>query len=178
MSGSISKEEAGKIYEMHSDYVYKVALFLTKSRVMADDITQEVFIQVWLKYHTYDESRPFKPWLYQIVLNKVRNTLKRQRYHLDLDSVFGKPDRQNIEASLMKTEEEKILWRQVNGLSSKTREVIIMHYYMEMKLEEVAEVLSIPIGTCKSRLGAGLAKLRKNMNYSEVTYIERREAYE
>ncbi|MGL5380908.1 RNA polymerase sigma factor [Clostridium sp.] len=178
MRAPISKEDAEKMYEEHSNYVYKVALFLTKSRTLADDITQDVFIQVWLKYSTYDPERPFKPWLYQIVLNKIRNTLKSQRYHLDLEFIKGKTSRQDVEFQFLITEEEQMIWRQVNQLSLKTREVIVLHYYMAMKLEEVAKVLDIPLGTCKSRLGSGLAKLRKVMSEEDMSYISRREQYE
>ncbi|MGL4737995.1 MAG: RNA polymerase sigma factor [Cellulosilyticaceae bacterium] len=178
MAVNISKEEAAKIYEEHGDYVYKVALFLTKSRVVADDITQEVFIQVYMKYHMYDQERAFKPWLYQIVLNKVRNTLKSQRYYFDLDYIKEKASWHNVEAQVLQTEEEQQLWLQVNKLSLKTREVIVLHYYMGLKLEEVAQVLEIPLGTCKSRLGAGLVKLRQELSIKEVAYIGRGESYE
>ncbi|NLD49411.1 MAG: RNA polymerase subunit sigma-70, partial [Clostridiaceae bacterium] len=58
----LSKEDAERIFEEYSNSIYRFALFLTKSRMMADDITQETFIQVFRKYCTFDATKPFKPW--------------------------------------------------------------------------------------------------------------------
>ena len=161
MKGAVSKEKVQKLFEDYADYIYRGALFLTRSREIADDITQEVFVQVIRKYHTFDETRSIKPWLYQIMLNKVRNTLSRTQYTEALENVTEVVFSEYIEDSLIHKEEDQALWEQIERLSLRTKEVIYMHYYLDMTLEEVAEVLEIPLVTCKSRLNAGLSKLRQ-----------------
>ena len=171
MEGAISREKAQKLFEDYANYIYRGALFLTQSKEIADDITQEVFVQVIRKYHTFDENREIKPWLYKIMLNKVRNTVSRTKYMETLDNITEVVFSEYIEDDFIKQEENKVLWEQIERLSIRTKEVIYMHYYLEMTLEEVAEVLEIPLGTCKSRLNAGLNKLR-NLLSAEV-YVMR-----
>ena len=164
MKGAISGEKAQKLFEDYANYVYRGALFLTQSKEIADDITQEVFMQVIRKYHTFDEKREIKPWLYKIMLNKVRNAISRSKYMETLDNIAEVVLSEGIEDDLIKQEENKALWKQIEKLSLRTKEVIYMHYYLEMTLEEVAGVLEIPLGTCKSRLNTGLNKLRDHLN--------------
>ena len=64
MKGTISKKQAEMLYSEHADFIYRGALFLTKSRELADDITQDVFMKAFDKYYTFDETRSIKPWLY------------------------------------------------------------------------------------------------------------------
>jgi RNA polymerase sigma-70 factor (ECF subfamily) len=158
---SITKEYAEQIYNEYSSFVYKVALFLIKSRTLAEDITQETFIQVFRKYHLYDSNKPFEPWIYRITINTYHNMSRKSRWL----SFFGQQKEQQsndlIEDTFFKEQEKANLWEEINKLSHKSREVIVLHFYLGMKLIEVSEVLNIPIGTCKSRLNSALNSLRK-----------------
>ncbi|HEX2925879.1 MAG TPA: sigma-70 family RNA polymerase sigma factor [Ruminiclostridium sp.] len=64
----MSKEHAEQLYNEYLDYVYRIALFVTKSKTSAEDVTQETFIQLFRKYHTYDQTKPIEPWIYKITL--------------------------------------------------------------------------------------------------------------
>jgi RNA polymerase sigma factor (sigma-70 family) len=82
----ISKEKAEAVFREHSQYIYRVALFLTSSRSLADDITQETFMQIFRQYHKFDISKPIQPWIYKITLHTTRNILRKQRWlHFNLD---------------------------------------------------------------------------------------------
>jgi RNA polymerase sigma-70 factor (ECF subfamily) len=80
LSNELSKEKAETIFKEHSNYIYRVALFLTQSKELADDITQETFIQVFRKYYTFDSSKPIQPWIYKVTLNITRNMLRKQKW--------------------------------------------------------------------------------------------------
>lgn len=163
MNGSMTKEEAEYLFNTYAQYVYRGALFLVHSEQLAEDITQEVFIKVFKKYETFDQSKEIKPWLYKIMLNTARNTLRNKPYELQLDENILQIDQINIEHNCVEKEDNQKLWKVVCKLSTKTKEVIYLHYYLEMTLEEIAGVLDIPVGTCKSRLNAGLSKLRQKV---------------
>lgn len=64
----ITEQQAKDMFEVHSSYIYGIALMMTKQRVLADDITQETFLRAFAKYHLYDPSRPLRPWLYRIAV--------------------------------------------------------------------------------------------------------------
>ena len=171
MGEQISKENAELIFKEHSNYIFRVVLFLTKSKELADDITQETFIKVFEKYHTYDTSKPIKPWIYKIALNITRNIVSRTKQLNNIDELPGISSLDLVERNILKSEEEKVLWNEINNLSLKSREVIILHFYSEMKLKEISDCLGIPLGTCKSRLNLALNTLRKQIpqNYFKIS---------
>lgn len=159
---NISEEQARSIYNDHSPYVYGIALMLTRSTATADDIMQETFLRAFLKFDQYDPSRPLRPWLYRITVNLAKSAVRRQRRLFFQESLPETGDECLLEERILKNENDRELWHSVNQLSAKRREVIILHYYAEMSLPEVAEALQIPEGTCKSRLHEALKQLRRS----------------
>ncbi|SEN34157.1 RNA polymerase sigma-70 factor, ECF subfamily [Paenibacillus sophorae] len=161
----IMQRQAQEIFEEHSSYVYGVALMITKSPAMADDVTQETFLRAFAKFHLYDSSRPIRPWLYRIAINITRSMHRKLRWQ----SLFGQvPERDSgdsLELIILAYERHRELWEAVSSLSKKQREVITLHYYAELPLRETVETLDISLGTCKSRLNAALVKLRNNRHF-------------
>ncbi|MCX7710166.1 MAG: RNA polymerase sigma factor [Clostridia bacterium] len=173
MKREISRELAEEIFKEHSTYVYRIALFLMKSRELAEDVTQETMIQVFRKYHTYDSSKPIRPWIYKIAVNTTRNMLRKQKWLRFIGEVPESDHSEVLESTVVKSEEEKELWREINNLTLKSREVIILHFYAGMKLKEVSDILSVPLGTCKSRLNSALNTLRKQLPRNEFDFLDR-----
>lgn len=168
MDKGISKETAEMLFKSHNAYIYRIALFLTKSKALADDITQDTFLQIFKKYRTYDTKRPIEPWIYKITLNTTRNTLRKQRWLSFIDQIPEYAACDDTEDIILRNEKEAILWEAVGSLSHKSKEVVVLHYYADMKLSDVAETVGIPIGTCKSRLNSALRNLNK---YLTNTYF-------
>lgn len=171
MQGNISKEKAEMIFMEHSNYIYRIALFLTKSNDLADDITQETFIQAFLKFYTYDTGMPLKPWLYKIALNTTRNMLRKEKWLKFTDSLPEIESLDPVEKHVLKNEEKEELWREINHLSLKSREVFVLHFYSGLKLREISEILDIPLGTCKSRLNFAISTLRKQIPHNEFSFL-------
>jgi RNA polymerase sigma factor (sigma-70 family) len=160
----LSESEAEGLFCDYKDYVYRTALLLTKSRSLADDITQETFIKILTKYHTYDQERPIKPWIYTITINVTRSVMRKQKW-IDAFSLFTEnieADKANsIEDTFIKNEEIRELWDAVKQLPLKSREILTLHFYLGFTLKETAGILKIPEGTSKSRLNTALKQLRR-----------------
>ncbi len=171
MNKEISKETAEMIFNKHNNYTYRIALFLAKSKTLADDITQETFLQVFRKYHTYDTTKPIEPWLYKITLNITRNTIRKQRWLSFRDQLPEDTASDNTEGIILKNEEEEIIWKAVDSLTHKSKEVILLHYYADLKLVDVADILGIPLGTCKSRLNSALTSLKKQLSKTNFSIL-------
>lgn len=172
---NISQEEAESIYREHSAHVYRTALFLSKSPTLADDITQDTFLRVFQKYHSYDPGKPIRPWIYKIALNITRNTLRKQKW---LHLIREVPDNQawnSVEDKILKNEAAEELWTEINKLTLKSREIIVLHYYSGMKLQEISAILGIPLGTCKSRLNTALSSLEKQLEENKITISKKGE---
>lgn len=164
----ISKEEAEAIFREYSAYVFRTALFLTKSATLAEDITQDTFLQVYRKYQSYDPTRPLAPWLYRIAVNITRNTLRQQKWVSLVKPLPACDKRDEIEEQVVRSELERELWHEVNQLTLKNREIIVLHYYLGFKLTEISGILGIPLGTCKSRLNSALTSLGKRIREGEL----------
>lgn len=162
---NISKAKAEEIFNEFSDYVFKTAFMLTNSQFSADDIVQESFIRIFKNYHTFDESKPLKPWIYKIVLNTFREMKRKQKWLIFSEQL---PDRKEdyvkADDQLIKQEVEKELITSISKLSDKYKEVLVLYYFEDFSLKEISEILSIPVGTCKSRIHNAIKKLNKMCN--------------
>lgn len=177
MATELTKNEAKQLFTDYSLYVYQTALLITRSEVLADDITQETFIQVFKKFSTFDSTRPIQPWIYKITVNTMRNMLRKQKWLKFIGFTPETVDEETVENKIIQAEESIQLWKEINLLSFKSKEIIVLHYYAELKLSEISEVLGVPIGTCKSRLNTALTKLRKQIPENEAIKIRKRGAY-
>ncbi|PGL68901.1 RNA polymerase sigma factor [Bacillus sp. AFS055030] len=174
MPERIDKDCLEELFNNHSSFVYRTAYFLTKSNVLADDITQETFIRMIKKFHLFDQTKPIEPWIYRITVNITRNMLRKQKIKKLFGFHYNVLAEKNVEQSILQNEMEDHLWKEINLLPNKSREVIVLHYYLELKLEEVADSLNIPIGTCKSRLNYALTKLRNRLSKNELFKVEQK----
>ncbi|MFB5193243.1 RNA polymerase sigma factor [Alicyclobacillus fastidiosus] len=169
MTNPISESEARKIFIENKDFIYKTVYLFTRSRAVADDITQETFIRAFKNYNSYDQSKPIRPWLYKIAINVARNTVRSGKWKLVYGDIPETPV-PSADNSLYQSEERKQLIEEIYKLSLKMRQVVILHYFNELTIPEVADVLNIPVGTCKSRLNLALATLRKSMRSDQFLF--------
>jgi RNA polymerase sigma-70 factor, ECF subfamily len=131
-------------------------------RALAEDLTQEAFLRALRSIQQYQPARPFKPWLYAIAVNVVRDHFKRAevRYAVTLadDDLLALPDPIGLEESI-ELDGPRIA-AAIVALPVHQREAVILRYYQDLSLAEIAAALDIPIGTVKSRLSLGLRQLR------------------
>ncbi len=148
---------------------------------MAEDVFQQTFLQVHLKCGQFKPGRKVRPWLYTIATNQAIDYQRRNRRHRmsSLDRVprsnpngetgtlaemlgvaAGGPD-----AGAEMAEQSETLRRAVDALPSLCRQVVMLVYFQGMKYREAAEVLSVPVGTVKSRLHAALQKLTESLTH-------------
>ncbi|MFO0783531.1 MAG: sigma-70 family RNA polymerase sigma factor [Phycisphaerales bacterium] len=160
--------------ELLERYRTEVHQFLTRflgSSAAADDVFQETFLQVHLAAHSFDQTRQFKPWLFTIAANKARDWHRRQkrRSALSLDVPVGsdadgtrmvdllQADTEAPAAPIERTEVQTQVKAVVDALPAHYREILLLSYFQRMSYAQIAEVLSIPLGTVKSRLHAAVA---------------------
>ena len=144
---------------------------------LAEDAFQQTFLQVHLKCDQYDADRKVRPWLYTVATNQAIDAQRRTRRHrmLSLDRRVG-DDAENETGSLvdllaqdalgpaeaLEAREECDHVRNVLArLPEAMREVVTLIYYQGLKYREAAEVLSLPVGTVKSRMHGAIEKLNE-----------------
>ena len=136
---------------------------LVNDRDMARDVLQEVFIEIYRNLRWLREPSLCRSWAYRIASRKAFKRLKREQHWLDQvrdDEVLNSVPADSTEQNYM-AEYIEFLPELVSNLSPACRAVLVLHYLEEMPLNEVADVLGIAVGTVKSRLAYGLARLRE-----------------
>lgn len=144
----------------------------------AEDLVQDTFIRI-LNYRGVPPER-FRPWIYQIARNLARDTFRSAVVRREV--VILPASYLNDQSSAAEHDVENQIqhtWdgQQVNALLQKLpeeqREVLVLRFYHEMPLEEIAEITSAPLGTVKSRLFRGLRRARQILEGEEVYRDER-----
>lgn len=140
--------------------------------VLSEDMAQETFLRLLRGIHQYQYPRPFQAWLYAIATNLVRSHFEKADTRHTLSSAEIQWESLNDpeplpEAQLMMDEETQQVIHALAKLPIHQREVIVLRYYEDMTLAQIAESLKIPEGTVKSRLNIGLRRLRELMEELE-----------
>lgn len=137
----------------------------------AEDVFQEVFLQVHLSADTFQSHRRFRPWVYTIAANKARDFLRsrarRPAMQLtgnDEDADYGQlwgnlvRDETTPDEIFSQKQQEKLVRAVVAQLPDHLREILVLAYFQKFSYKEMAEVLDIPLGTVKSRLHAAVGQ--------------------
>lgn len=162
MGEPITKIEAQRLYDTHAQDLYKLALYMTRSKLMAEEAVSDTFLKIFEHYDQYDVTLPIKPWLNKILVNAVRQNIRKHKRWFLVEAIPDLVDTVDFAEKIFLQEQEQYLWSLVNKLTPKRREIIVLHYFEHLSLIEAAAVLGIPIGTCKSRLNAALNDLRED----------------
>lgn len=150
--------------------VYGAAYSFVRNTDDASDVSQEVFFRAFRSIRSFDETRPFYPWLHRITRNLSLNHLRRKNGRTqDLEHEDMLPDtRGNPEQTYIKNENASDIERAIASLPEQYREIIVLKHYQDCTYAEMAEILSIPMGTVMSRLYNARVKLREILKEQEA----------
>lgn len=140
-----------------------------KNWEVASDLTQEVFITVYEKLDTFQQRSSFKTWIFTIAVNKSKDYLKSW-HHRNLvmnEKIFflKKDSAKGPEEYVLQANENSDLTALIWDLPLKYREILLLHYYQDLSIKEISEMLRLSIGTVKTRLYRGQDKLKKNFDF-------------
>ncbi len=151
--------------------VFRVCLGVLQNAADADDVTQEVFIEVFRSVQKFHSRSKISTWLYRIALNKSLNHLRDNRKHkrsLQLDSqimeeVPPAPVRDNPLEVLQEKEKRKILKKAVNALPERQKKAFVLSKYEDLPNKEIAEIMKISVSSVESLLFRAKQNLQKNI---------------
>lgn len=130
---------------------------------LAEDILQEVLLQIYRKLAWLRDPGLFRPWAYRIATRAALGRLRQEHRWAErsvdgslLQSIPAAPGREEFAG-----EEAELFHRLIERASPASRAVLVLYYLHDLSLDEVADVLGIAVGTVKSRLSYGLAVLRQ-----------------
>lgn len=165
-----------ELYDRYGRLVFSLAVRVVGDGETAEEITQDVFVQVWKKASTYqpDLGRPVT-WLASIARHRAIDVLRRQKVrpsgHLDAfdaeDSPLKVDEESGPEPQSEMSQSRARLKRALSSLPDEQRSVLLLAYFEGLSHRELAERVSQPLGTVKTRLRLGLQKLRQMLESDE-----------
>jgi RNA polymerase sigma-70 factor (ECF subfamily) len=154
------EEAFRRLSSRHVQSAYRLAWAILGDERDAQDAAQDAFTTAWRQRSTLHEVGRFDAWFGRILVNCCRDRLRRRArtpWAGPLDAEPSLPDQSG--AALERHE----LYRQVARLDPDQRIVVILRYWKDMAVDDIAECLGVPAGTVKSRLHRSLARLRAAM---------------
>lgn len=140
----------------------QTAYLLLHDYDLAQDAVQEALIQTHSSLNRFDSNKAsFKTWFNRIVVNCSLKQKRKQRFTFQLHDDYENSD--NTEKEYILKEDEQLLMDIVKTLKLKYQTVIVLHYFQELSISEIALTLNIREGTVKSRLHNARKKLKKNI---------------
>ena len=154
----------------HQLGVFRIALSVLDDPAEANEVAQDTFIAALNALRSYQENSSFKAWLYTIALNFSRSRLRKrktlERLQHTLTAIFDVQSQppSTLEDAIIDNEEDAVLWKALEKLGEKHRIPILLRYYHDLSITEIAEILNIKEGTVHSRLSIGRERLRSELD--------------
>jgi RNA polymerase sigma-70 factor, ECF subfamily len=166
----------GDIVEIYKNSIFQLGYRMLGNRHEAEDIAQEAFIRAYVNINSFNQDMKFSTWLFRIATNLCIDRIRKKKpdYYLDaevsgtdgltmysqLPSNSPLPENEVESLELQETVQKEIL-----KLPEKYRSVIVLKYIEELSLNEISEILDMPLGTVKTRIHRGREALRKQLSY-------------
>lgn len=174
------------LYESYVRKLYGMAFLISGSKADSEDIVQEAFVTCFLKRDSLREEAAFERWLYQILVRTAWRYGKRKKRYpsesledmLDTNSEsfserwveVDKAAEEPLDALVRKEERERLL-QAVQELEIKQRTVIVLYYFNDCPVKEIARITGALEGTVKSRLHNGRENLRRKLENGVVPVL-------
>jgi len=150
------------------DSLYNVARWLAHNSNDAEDLVQETYLKALRGFASFQSGTNFRAWMFQILRNTFLSSCSKldRRMTVAMDSEEDGPklavDRETPEMILMNRSNSQLVQRAIDDLPVRYREALLLCEVEEMSYQEIAEILSIPIGTVMSRLARARKAVRES----------------
>ncbi|SFF23736.1 RNA polymerase sigma-70 factor, ECF subfamily [Paenibacillus algorifonticola] len=161
---------------LYQDKLFHMAYRMLSNRQEAEDVVQEAFMRVYRNLERYDETLKFSTWIYRIATNLCIDKLRKRKpvYSLDAESTDHEgldgysmipSDNRTPESETLLSETQRIIHQAIDSLPPKYKTVMMLRYIEDLSLQEISEVMDIPVTTIKTRVHRGREFLRKKLEY-------------
>jgi len=169
----------GQLVDLYKDKIFHLAYRMTGSRQEAEDIVQETFMRVYANLDKYDSRWKFSTWIFRIGNNLCIDRLRKRRPTWSLDA--ENPDADGVdgyamlptndaspEDRMVLSEMQKNVRNAIAQLPDKYRSVVVLRYLQDLSLNEIADILELPVSTVKTRLHRGRESLRRKLEHDSI----------
>lgn len=160
----------------HLNDLYRTAVHLVRNRTEAHDIVQDVYLQAWKVFHRFEPGTNCRAWLFKILINEVHH-YRRRWFNTKVVPELEQPLEETLtfEPPIAENIQDETVLAALDEIPREFREVVLLSDVQEFTYKEIAEMLSIPVGTVMSRLSRGRKQLRMKLSgYATAAGIGRK----
>ena len=162
-----SLDALGILYDRYRQLVFRTAIAITGDYEVASDLLQDVFLRLFRFADKIDVSRPLQPWLYRMTTNLAYTWVKRDRRWKrpfeNLSEWLSGSTKDQTNEAVEQLDDWDRLQHAVASLPLPQRVVVVLFYLNDLSIQEIGEILNIPVGTVKSRLHYGRIALKNQV---------------
>jgi len=136
---------------------FRLAFGMLHDRAAAEDAVQEAAVRSWRKLNNLRPGNPLRPWFLAIVANQCRTVMRGRWWSVVRLDVIEGSESGGFEDRIVRGADLRAALRK---LTTDQREVLVLRYYLDLPLDEVAAITGVRVGTVKSRINRGLAAMR------------------
>ena len=148
-----------RLFRTYWHVAWKAAHAVTLDRALADDVAQETMERALGQLDRFDDARPLGPWVKRIAVNRAIDELRRDRRLVRGDDAVEHGPLWREDAAPA----DLALAQAVAALESEKRLVVVLHYWLDYAVREIADLLDVPVGTVTSRLTRARNELREGL---------------
>ncbi|RKD24759.1 RNA polymerase sigma-70 factor, ECF subfamily [Caminicella sporogenes DSM 14501] len=156
----LSEQEFNRLINEYGTEILRLSYLYLKDYQLAEDACQDTFLKVYNKFHTFKGDSSEKTWITRICINVCKNYLRSswlKRIVLNDKKLKNKKD---LDKELFNKVENNDLLKSIMNLKPKYREVILMYYYQQFTVKEIAEILCISESNVYTRLSRARKELK------------------
>lgn len=160
------------LYERYQNLIVRTAALITGSRQEGEDLAQECFIRCWQQIKTLRDPARLKSWMLTILTRDAWRAGKRRQRETPVEEFWeGEPGPSSLDA-VLRQESDRRLYQAIRALPDKQRAIVILYYFDDLPVREIARVTGSLEGTVKSRLFNARRALRAALGEDFMTEME------
>ena len=159
------KSAFNELYEKYKNQAVRTAFLITKDRALSDDIAQEAFIKCYQNLGRIKNPGLFRSWFFKILVRTAWEMDRKTNSDVPVEEIFDK-----AESELYTNTQQKdfqVLYEAVNALDKKQRTVVVLFYFNDMPINEIAKITGSLNSTVKSQLFLARKKMKKYIQTAE-----------
>lgn len=154
-------QDIERCIEQYGESIWRMCYMYLKDKHLAEDAMQDCFIKAYAHYEKFENRSSEKTWLMRIAINTCKNYLKTAWFKRVIIGVKSDSRRElGTEEEILIKEQEEELFKNIMALKQNYKDVILLYYYQEMQVREIAEVLGISQENVSMRLKRGRMALK------------------
>ena len=169
IGGVCLSEHLAAIMDEHGEYCLRVAYLYVKDWAVAEEIVQDVFFAYYRQQDRFEQRSSLKTYIVKITVHKSHDHLRswKNKRHMLLEKLHIGVSKRTPEKELVEKDDRRILTTALFELPIAYREVLILYYYQELKIREIAEILASTENTVKTRLRRARQKLQEKLDRND-----------